>query len=85
MATDSHEDFSFQNAWSTLMVRIAAGAGATVALCAVLADVPVRIACLRGALTFLGIKVVASWGLRGIQRNQRVAEVSEVDAAEDAA
>lgn len=82
--TDRAGDISFQNAWSTLAGRVAAGAGALVALCAVLADVPVRIACLRGALTFFGISVIAGLGLRVIQRGRGASEVDGEVPVEDA-
>ena len=79
MATDTLEELSFHNAWSTVAGRIAAGAGAAVALCAVLADVPVRIACLRGALTFFGIVLLMRYGLRAIQKGRRAAAAERAE------
>ncbi len=68
MTTDSAQVLSLRNAWSTFAGRVAAGAGAAVALGAVLADVPLRIGCLRGALTCLGIVALARLGERGLRR-----------------
>ena len=63
MADDTGE-LLFRAAWSAFARRIGVGAGALVALAAVLADVPPRIAALRGAVTVLVILAVARAGLR---------------------
>ena len=50
---------STSQALSVLGRRLAAFAGALTALVALLAHVPVRIACLRGALAFAGVLALA--------------------------
>ena len=84
MQTDSHEAQSFRNAWTTLQGRIAVVAGSLVALGAVLFDVPVRIASLRGALTFFAVKFLADLGLKAVEPRQELVEHSE-EAVEDPA
>jgi len=59
---------SFELAWARAMRRLAATAGAAVALAALLSDVPLRIAALRGGATTVGLLLVVRYGLRTLDR-----------------
>ena len=53
---DSHTvEISLESLWRALAGRTAVLVGAATALCALLADAPVRIACLRGFVAWLGV------------------------------
>ncbi len=49
-------------AWSVAGRQFAAGSGALVALLSLLADAPVRVASLRGAVTFLSLLLLTRCG-----------------------
>ena len=59
---------SFELTWARVTRRLAAAAGAAVALAALLSDVPVRIAVLRGGATTVGLLLVVRFGLRFLTR-----------------
>lgn len=59
---------SFELAWARATRRLAAAAGAAVALAALLNDVALEIAVLRGGATTVGLLLVVRYGLRVLLR-----------------
>lgn len=70
--SDSHiVEFSLEMIWSALSRRAAVLVGAATALCAMIADAPVSIACLRGGVAWIGVLAIShmfGYAFRDVER-----------------
>lgn len=58
--SDSHiVEFSLESIWRALSNRAAVCVAAATALCALIANAPVHIACLRGGVAWVGVLVLS--------------------------
>jgi len=70
-------------AWRALGRQLAVVAGSGVALLSLIQDTPVRIASLRGAMTWASVLAITSLGAWLAVRTWRAPEVEPTDAAAD--
>lgn len=64
-----------RSSWNALAARVAAIAGVVAALLALFHEAPVSRACLRGALAFIAVRLVARAGWWAVRRSA-VPEIS---------
>ncbi len=66
-----------ESTWRSFGSALGAGAGALVALISLLADVPLAVACGRGALMLFTVQLVMRLGLFALSRTTREPRSSE--------